>query len=150
VERELEPDKFFEMGRMCACANLRRASRAVTRMYDRILKPSGLRVTQFALLMAVRALGPVPVTILARKTLMDRTTLGRNLKLLEKKKYIRMTPGSDQRVREISLTENGLRVLLGAVPYWEEAQGKMVESLGPEGMENLLGGLSSVISMVRK
>ena len=148
--KDLDMDRCVEMGRMCACANLRRAARAVTQMYDRSLRPSGLRATQFALLTAVRVLGPLPVTTLAKNTRMDRTTLGRNLKLLENRGMIRITQGDDQRVREVSLTDDGKEAIIKAIPYWKEAQGRMESGLGEEGMENLLSDLSAVTSLVRK
>lgn len=153
AKRPMEnPDKntCFEMGRICACANLRKAARAVTRLYDRILRPTGLRVTQLALLVAVSALGPISVTTLAKKTLMDRTTLGKNLKLLENRYLIRIRPGEDRRVREVALSDEGLDILLKALPYWEEAQDKMIKGIGEEGMSDLLSNLSTVVSLSRK
>ena len=148
--KDLEKDRFIEMGSVCACANLRRAARAVTQLYDRSLRPAGLRATQFSLLMAVRVLGPLPVTTLAKKTCMDRTTLGRNLKILENREMIKFTQGSDQRVREVSLTGDGKKAIIRAMPCWKEAQGLIERGLGEEGMENLLYDLSAVTSLVRK
>jgi len=148
--KDPDMDRCVEIGRICACANLRRAARAVTQIYDRSLRPSGLRATQFALLMAVMVLGPLPVTTLAKKTRMDRTTLGRNLKLLEKKGMIRIKQGDDQRVREVSLIDYGKESIIKAIPYWKEAQGLIESGLGEEGMKNLLSDLSAVISLVRK
>jgi len=63
----------------CACFNLRKVTRGVTQLYDEMLRPAGLRVTQFSLLVAVRVAEPVGVTRLAELTVMDRTTLTRNL-----------------------------------------------------------------------
>ena len=148
--KDLDKEMCVEMGRTCACANLRRAARAVTKMYDRSLRPTGLRGTQFFLLMAVRVLEPVPVTTLAKNTLMDRTTLGRNLKLLENRGLIEITQGDDQRVRKVSLTESGKKAMTTAIPYWKEAQERIEDGLGKQGLENLLGDLSAVTSLVRK
>ncbi len=143
-------DICLEMDRKCACANLRRAARAVTQLYDRSLKPSGLRSTQFALLTAVRVLGPVAVTTLARRAQIDRTTLGRNLKLLENRGLIKIKQGDDQRIREVSLTESGDKAISEAMPYWREAQVRIESGLGAQDFENLLRDFSAVISLVNK
>ncbi len=66
----------------CTCFNLRKAARAVTQTYDKALKPSGLRATQFSLLRMVAKLGPVGIKDLAKALVIERTTLGRNLKVL--------------------------------------------------------------------
>ncbi len=146
----LDKPKCFEMGQRCACANLRKAARVVTQLYDEIIRPSGLRGTQFGLLMATRALGPVTVTKLADKAMMDRTTLARNLRLLEKKGLIRIEPGKDQRIREVTLTKQGLEALTKGLPFWEKAQARMVKGLGEERLNNLLENLEAMVSLVRK
>jgi DNA-binding MarR family transcriptional regulator len=146
----LDKPKCFEMGQRCACANLRKAARVVTQLYDEIIRPSGLRGTQFGLLMATRALGPVTVTKLADKAMMDRTTLARNLKLLEKKGLIRIEAGEDQRMREVTLTKQGLGALTKALPFWEKAQAHMVKGLGEERLNNVLENLEAMVSLVRK
>ena len=142
--------RCFEMGRSCACANLRKAARLVTQLYDESIRPSGLRGTQFGLLMAVKGLGPVTVTKLAKSTMMDRTTLGRNLKPLEKRRLIRIETGEDHRMREITLTDKGLEALMKALPLWKKAQSHMVEGLGEERLNSLLNDLAAVASVARK
>jgi DNA-binding MarR family transcriptional regulator len=140
----------FEMGRSCACANLRKAARLVTQLYDESIRPSGLRGTQFGLLMAVKGLGPVTVTKLAKSTMMDRTTLGRNLRPLEKRGLVKIQAGKDQRVREITLTAKGLQALMKALPLWKKAQSHMIEGLGEERLNSLLNDLAVVASVARK
>jgi DNA-binding MarR family transcriptional regulator len=147
--QSLDRDRCIEIGRSCACANLRMAARAVTRLYDDALRPTGLRSTQFGLLMAVRILGPMSVTRLAGAALMDRTTLTRNLSLLEKKALIRIEPGEDQRMREVSLTQEGHAALTEALPLWEKAQAQVVHGLGKDRMAHLLKDLSAVVSLTR-
>ena len=83
---------------------VRKAARAVTKLYEEVLRPIGLRATQFSLLMATRVMGPVTVVKLAQVTVMDRTTLTRNLQILEKRGLIAIKPGEDRREREINLT----------------------------------------------
>src|SRR5919106_4818042 len=81
----------------CACFNLRKATRAVTQLYDDALRPSGLRCTQFSLLTLLRASGTVAMTELAEDAVMDRTTLARNLDILEREGLVRVRPGEDAR-----------------------------------------------------
>ncbi len=139
-----------EIGRTCACYQVRKAARAVTKLYEEVLRSIGLRVTQFSLLMAIRVMGPVTVIKLARVTVMDRTTLTRNLQLLEKRRLIEIKPGEDRREREVALTASGMEVLAKAVPLWEEAQDRVRQGLGAERMHNLMEDLSEMISLARK
>ncbi len=148
--KPLEIAECKEIGRTCACFKVRKAARAITNLYEEVLRPSGLRPTQFSLLMATRVMGPVTVLNLAQVTVMDRTTLTRNLQILEKRGLITIKPGEDRREREINLTAVGMEVLTKAIPLWEEAQERVREGLGEERLQNLLGDLSEVISLTRK
>jgi len=80
---QLNAAQLAEIEATCACSNVRKAARAVTQLFDELLQPTGLRSTQFTLLVAVALLGEAPVTQLSRALVMDRTTLARNLKPLE-------------------------------------------------------------------
>jgi hypothetical protein len=97
-------DTALEMGKSCTCFNLRKATRRVTSFYDAALKPSGLKVTQMTLLTAIRVLEPVTIKRLAKAIVMDRTTLSRNVALLNKKGLIEVEPGDDLRTRKLTLT----------------------------------------------
>jgi len=133
----------------CACGNLRKAARAVTQLYDEVLRPTGLRITQFSILGATMAMEPVTVTRLAKATVTDRTTLTRNLKLLEKQGFIRVDLGNDRRQREVTLTAQGRQALVKALPLWEKAQAHVVEGLGEERWKDLREELSAVVSLTR-
>jgi len=146
----LEISKCREIGRVCACFKVRKAARAITKLYDEAFRPIGLRATQCSLLVATRILGPVTVSKLARASVMDRTTLTRNLQILEKRGLIEIRPGKDRREREVILTAAGLRVLATAIPLWEEAQNRVRQGLGEERMHNLLGGLSEMIALAKE
>jgi DNA-binding MarR family transcriptional regulator len=130
----------------CACLNLRQATRAVTQLYDEFLRPSGLRATQFSLLSVIRLTGGASIGALADTAVMDRTTLTRNLKLLEDMKLIRSVEGEDARVRLVTLTPAGEARLEAARPHWEEAQAHMTKSLGRAELDRLLRGLSSAVA----
>ena len=135
--------------RDCTCNNLRKAARAVTQYYDDALRPSGIRSTQFSLLSAIREFGTVNIGRLAEESVMDRTTLTRNLKLLEEEGLIIVTPGEDARVREVSLTPEARERLTVAHRYWKKAQAHMAEQMGNDGVHQLLRALSGAIQAVR-
>ncbi len=130
----------------CACFNLRKAARAVTQAYDAALEPSGLRATQFSLLAAVAALGAPSVGGLAEAMVMDRTTMTRNLRPLERQALIALTAGADRRVRHVELTAEGRRRLDDALPLWRSAQLRLVEGLGPGRWDRLLGDLRAAVN----
>ena len=132
-------------GHVCACFNLRKANRMVTQLYDEALKPAGIRSTQFTLLAATRQLGPISVNKLAEWIVMDRTTLTRNLKPLERDGLIAVRPGDDQRVREVSLTAKGRRTLKCAYPLWESVQARLREQLGNSRVDQLLVDLKATV-----
>lgn len=145
-----EITKCREMGRTCACYKVRKAARAVTKLYEEVLRPIGLRATQCSLLVATRILGPVTVVKLAQTAVMDRTTLTRNLKILEKRGLIAIKPGEDRREKEVTLTASGMEILAKAVPLWEEAQDRIRQGLGEEKMHSLMDDLSEMISLAKK
>ena len=91
----------------CACGRLRRATRALTQLYDDLMAPSGLRVTQFSLLRTLERTGPQHITALAAAALLDRTALSRTLDPLVDQGFVAVLPGRDARTREATLTRAG-------------------------------------------
>jgi DNA-binding MarR family transcriptional regulator len=134
---------------VCACSNLRKATRAITQLYDEALRPAGLRATQLSLLTACGNLEPVTVGYLAHAVVMDRTTLARDLKPLEREGLIKIATGQDQRERRITLTARGHRALARAFPLWEKAQADVVQGIGSERLQRLLSDLSAMVTAVR-
>ncbi len=134
----------------CTAFNLRKASRAVSQLFDDALRDSGIRGGQFTIMSVVLHSQPVPVKDLAEKLVMDRTTLTRNLKPLERDGLIRIEAGNDRRVREVSMTEQGTAVLKQAYPRWREAQSRMITGLGESSLEELLSSLQSTIGVIRE
>ncbi len=63
----------------CACTNLRKATRAVTQRFDTALRPSGLRATQLALLLACAGPDDANLGEIAERLAVDRSTLSRTL-----------------------------------------------------------------------
>ena len=114
----------------CMGMRVRRAARVVGNYYDLHLKSAGLKGTQFTLLNAIFLNPSIAITQLADLLLLNRTTLNRNLKPLERQGLIRTHPGEDQRTRILQLTQEGRRILLRALPLWVEAQSGVVDRLG--------------------
>jgi DNA-binding MarR family transcriptional regulator len=127
----------------CTASNLRRATRAIGRLYDRAIAAAGLKETQFNLLIGLSLTGEVPLLRLAEVLGLDRTTLTRNLGPLERDGLVSSTPGEDQRVRLLRLTDKGRRAVERAYPLWEEAQRRVVAALGEEAWRELLRGLQA-------
>jgi Transcriptional regulators len=137
------------IGALCLCHNLRRAARAMTRFYDARLAPSGLRATQFSILAAAQARGPVTLGRLAEALAQERTTLTRNLRLLEDKGFVRSEPGQDRREHAVSITEAGEAALAAALPHWRQAQEAMAKRLGQEPMSAILKELRHLTEAAR-
>lgn len=131
----------------CTGFNLRKATRAVTQLYDEMLRPSGIRGTQYSLLAALKIFDSMLVSHLAEKFVMDRTTLSRNLEVMEKQGLVNVTPGEDRRTRRVTITESGSAVLLEAYPLWQQAQAKIRESMGEERLQALMADLSALIKV---
>ena len=131
----------------CIGFNLRKANRAVSQLYDEMLRPTGIRGTQYSLLVTLKVMDSVLVTYLAEKVVMDRTTLSRNLEVMEKQGLVSVTPGKDRRTRRVMITETGSAVLLDAYPLWQQAQAKIRESMSEERLQSLMADLSSLIEI---
>lgn len=126
----------------CACFNLRKTARAVTQLYDQILKPTGLRGTQFSLLAAIARSESITISHLAARLVMERTTLTRNLRPLDKQGLIKVVPGRDQRTRVVTLTPKGYQTLDNTLPLWEKAQQRFESGLGDDRFQSMLSDLA--------
>tara|TARA_Y100001951_G_scaffold61802_1_gene49320 strand:+ start:1522 stop:1926 length:405 start_codon:yes stop_codon:yes gene_type:complete len=114
----------------CLCTQLRRASRGVTRRYDDALAAVGLGAAQFSLLRHVQRLGQPSISALAEAMGLDRSTLGRNLRVLEEQALLQLSEARDLRAREVSLTDAGERRIAQALPLWEQVQQEVNLQLG--------------------
>ena len=121
----------------CACQNLRRVTRLVTRIYDQELRKADIEITQFGLLTALRIVGQANQKTLSAGFAMDSTTLTRTLALLRKQGWIHVTPGKDRRERVFRLTETGKRQISTAQTHWEAAERRLRKALGPSGWKQM-------------
>jgi DNA-binding MarR family transcriptional regulator len=135
------------VARECTAASLRRASRAIGRIYDEVMAPTGLRGTQFSLLVALSLTGDVAVARLADELGLDRTTLTRNLAPLERDGLVASVAGADRRVRMVRLTAEGRRLLGRVLPLWRQAQERVVAGLGKPRWQTLLDGLAATAAL---
>jgi DNA-binding MarR family transcriptional regulator len=129
----------------CTCFNLRKTTRAVTQLFDEALKPCGIYATQFTLLAAISSNDDATISELSNALIMDRTTLTRNLKPLQKSGWVEVTPGADKRTRTLSLTRSGKKVLSQAMQYWNLAQEKVVKTLGKSNWGDLMDNLGFTV-----
>jgi DNA-binding MarR family transcriptional regulator len=121
----------------CACQNLRRVTRVVTRIYDQELRKAGLEITQFGLLTALAATGEANQKRLSAGFAMDSTTLTRTLGLLLKQGWVRVRSGKDRRERLFRLSQGGKRKMAEAQRYWERAEQRLRTELGDEGWKSM-------------
>ena len=122
----------------CYCALARRASRVLTDVYERELAPHGITLPQYSLLRVSSVVGPLTISEFAARLRLDRTTLGRNVKLLEKSGLIALAENSeDQRERLVTLTAEGARVLGQAANAWRTAQAKVKRGVSKEKLQAL-------------
>jgi DNA-binding MarR family transcriptional regulator len=131
----------------CNCFAMRSAARHVTQFYDHLLTPTGLRTTQFSILAKLKRLGPFTINGLAQAMVMDRTTLGRNVLPLERKRLITIGPGtSDRRAKVLQLTSAGEKHLQAARSAWSKAQADFEDTFGPKRAAYLRELLRAVVA----
>ena len=116
----------------CAAMRSRTVARKITRLYDDALRPIGITLGQFTTLIGIRIAKPKSISGFAEKLGMERSTLTRNLKVLERMNLIKIGPEQYRRAREMVVTEEGERVLAAAYPHWEDAQETLRSALGPD------------------
>jgi DNA-binding MarR family transcriptional regulator len=152
MNKHISPIDSIELGQVvstCACFNIRKASRVVTQHFDAILEPSGLLITQFTILVAVAMVKVGTINELAEVLGMDRTTLTRNLKPIEREGWLKSEPGQDQRTRVVSLTTDGEAALAKALPLWKQAQQDVEQTLGQQRWDTLLLHLVEATVLIR-
>ena len=130
----------------CACANLRRAARAVTRLYNRELLSDSIEITQFTLMMTLNHVGEVPQGELGEILALDSTSLTRMLKLLEDHGWVQVKEGDDRRFRLIRLTKAGREKFQQCLPHWKHAEKQLRAALG----ERKMGELGTVLADVTR
>lgn len=119
-----------EVRENCAVLRTRMAARKLTRAYDKALRPAGLKITQFTLLIAVEEGSAKSLTALADMLALERSSLVRNVKLLEEDGLLEAAPSGEGRSLGLRLTKAGRKKLTQALPLWREAQTQVEDALG--------------------
>ena len=120
----------------CACTTLRKAARAVARVYDEALAESGMTTAQFSILRTVAPAEPMPLSRIADELVMDRTSLYRAVAPLEAKGWVRIEPGQGK-AKRVTLTPAGREAIAAAVPAWEAVQRRITGGMSPDLWGNL-------------
>jgi DNA-binding MarR family transcriptional regulator len=130
--RNMEREEIdFVATRQCVCTAARRYSRDLTRVFEKAMRGSGIRGTQFTLLATLIQTGPIPTTRLADFQGLERTTLTRNLGLLVRDGFVRIDEGEDRRVRKAAITPAGEEAARRAFPFWKKAQDAALAAVQP-------------------
>jgi DNA-binding MarR family transcriptional regulator len=130
---------------LCLCANVRRASRVLTQIYDEAMRPLGLRMTQFSILQALSLTGPKLQGDLAEFLALDSTSFTRAVQHLRKRGWVKTIPGKDRRERRVSLSSRGEAELARIQPAWEAVQKNLSSQLGQDRWQELVD-LSTVVA----
>jgi DNA-binding MarR family transcriptional regulator len=134
----------------CAAGTLRRASRSVSRLYDRRLARAGLTNTQFSILRALeRNEQPIALSHLAQELVFERTSLYRALEPLRREELITIAAGSTGRAKEVALTRRGRARIAKALPFWQEAQDAFLEQFGRSAWSTLAANLDEIVATAR-
>src|SRR6478752_8963266 len=133
----------------CACFDLRRTTRAVSRMYDDFLRDAGLNITQFSLLRLICTEKALSILTLGRYMVMERTSITRALAPLERDGLINSRPGADKRIRMVSVTNKGRKLIEEAEPKWRQAQEALMETVGENRWHAMCTLLRDTTRMVR-
>ena len=132
----------------CFCASLRRASRALTQLYDHALRPTGLRGTQFTVLQALSLTGEVPQGELGRILAMDSTTLTRTLEIMRRNDWVAMRRGQDRRERWLRLGKSGEAQFKRALPHWGKVQSRLRRRFGNKRWSDFVNFINQITNEV--
>ena len=131
----------------CTCSELRKAARAVTLLYDNAFRTSGLLSTQLGVLHVIYKSDSIRISHLAKELGMDRTTLTRNLSVLQRHGFIKISSGKDNRTRIVTITNKGRTTIAKAIPLWNDVQNKVKEQMGETLWNELMVNLSQFVKV---
>jgi DNA-binding MarR family transcriptional regulator len=145
-DKSAEERPVQKVGR-CNAGAVKKAARRISLMYDKALAPSGLKSTQYGILTELNARGAALPTVheLAEALVMDRSTLGQNLRPLERDGLLTIrTDPADRRNRLIAMTRQGVAKMNEATQYWRNAQDHFEEVFGQQEAADLRMALSAI------
>ncbi len=128
----------------CYCIVLKAASRRLAALYDEALEPVGVNIAQFSLLRRIRRAEPVTLTELGRLAELDRSTIGRNVRVLERMGLVALGRGEDHREAVVTLTAAGRKALDDGAPLWDGVQDAIEARLGHTGVREFCAALQDL------
>jgi DNA-binding MarR family transcriptional regulator len=134
----------------CACATLRRASRALTQTYELEMRKHGLRASQFTILQVLSRAGEITQGTLGEVLAMDSTTLTRTLKVMAGSGWIAQRPGKDRRERLVRLSSSGMKKMEEALPAWNKSQQDLRSKLGTNNWEQVETLLNQIVDVTAR
>jgi DNA-binding MarR family transcriptional regulator len=130
------------MDHACYCIALRKVSRRLTALYDEAMAPFGITISQFSQMRSIKRRQPVSLTELAEALELDRSTVGRNTKILQRMGLVAaVASDEDQRETMLSLTPEALALLTRATPVWRDVQAKVEGRLAAAEFDRVLAEL---------
>ena len=133
----------------CSCNMMRKSARKITQFYENNLREAGIKPTQFSIVATFANTGPIQLTQLANRLILERTSMTPNLNVLERNTWIDIQPGEeDSRQRVVSLTRNGYKQLDCAIPYWQKAQKAIAKDMGQETITRLRTMLDEMTEII--
>ncbi|MGG2082487.1 MarR family winged helix-turn-helix transcriptional regulator [Lysinibacillus pakistanensis] len=142
--------KTIDYTQICVCANLRKKTRVVTQLYDRLLQPTGLKVTQYSMLANIAHQQTVSISRLGEILQLDQTTVTRNINILKQSGYVELTRNpQDARTKNISLTAKGKEKLNEATPIWQTIQERIIADIGIDQYANFYDTLRTLQKIIR-
>ncbi len=146
-----QPTHSSHVASTCTSLNLRKAARAASHFLEGYLLPVGLHASQFGILNQLSKNGTIPMTCLADILSIDRTTLTRNLQIMQRDGLVDVALcGKDKRVRQVCMTDKGKDVFAKALPLWEQAEAALTERLGADNRQSLLSLTSAIVAIAEK
>jgi DNA-binding MarR family transcriptional regulator len=137
------------MARECVAVRVRLLNRLVTKVCDAGLRPFGVRVAQVNILVAVANDGPLPPNEVARRLVLDKSTLSRDAEKLIARGWLNAEDGEDGRSHTLSVTADGLALLERIHPVWAAAQKRIGGLLGADGVAAISGTVDGVWARMR-
>ncbi|HSY19359.1 MAG TPA: MarR family winged helix-turn-helix transcriptional regulator [Candidatus Acidoferrales bacterium] len=144
----MKPDLDLTSVENCTCFNVRRVSRALTQFFDTGVRRHGIRPTQSPILRALHAKDGWSMAELSEWLGMERTTLLRNLRPLQRDGLVRAKGDRSGHV-ELEITDKGRRILAKILPAWRTAQDRVVAILGQERWSSIIKDLNEVVTKLK-
>jgi DNA-binding MarR family transcriptional regulator len=113
----------------CIAMRIKRLNRLITRRYDEALRPHGLTVGQLNLLAVVARMGQATPVELGKFLDLEKSTLSRNLRLLNTQGLLRSVAASTPAGQVIELSAKGESLFIKAMQSWQQVQQRLERAL---------------------